>query len=166
MIKEQIQKLENIVDKEIDGYKNIEKLYADKKEMLIHGKVNDLFNIDAKITDTYKNINDCSEARKQMARNMEVQGFSLTDIINKIKTQDAEAAKKFEEKKEEVNVLAQNIFKLEKVNLELLKHGIHVTGKTMEIILKSVKPVTEEYNQKGKNITKNQLEMSSIVEEA
>ena len=34
-----------------------------------------------------------------MARNMEVQGFSLTDIINKIKTQDAEAAKKFEEKK-------------------------------------------------------------------
>ena len=29
--------------------------------MLIHGKVNDLFNIDAKITDTYKNINDCSK---------------------------------------------------------------------------------------------------------
>ncbi len=166
MIKEQIKELENIVNKEIDGYKNIRKLYADKREMLIHGKVNDLFDIDARISDTYKNINDCSEARKKMAQTMDIKNYSLTDIINKIKTQDEEAAKKFEAKKAEVSELAQNIFKLEKVNLELLKHGMHVTNKTLEIILKGIKPVTEEYNKQGKNITKKQLEMSSIVEEA
>ena len=133
MIKEQIKELENIVNKEIDGYKN---------------------------------INDCSEARKKMAEIMDIKNYSLTDIINRIKTQDEEAAKKFEAKKAEVSELAQNIFKLEKVNLELLKHGMHVTNKTLEIILKGIKPVTEEYNKQGKNITKKQLEMSSIVEEA
>ena len=94
------------------------------------------------------------------------QFIQVSNIINKIKTQDEEAAKKFEAKKAEVSELAQNIFKLEKVNLELLKHGMHVTNKTLEIILKGIKPVTEEYNKQGKNITKKQLEMSSIVEEA
>lgn len=38
MIKEQIQQLETIIDKEIDGYKNIEKLYADKKNCLYTAK--------------------------------------------------------------------------------------------------------------------------------
>jgi len=50
--------------------------------------------------------------------------------------------------------------------MELLKHGMHVTNKTLEIIIKGLKPITNEYNGKGENITKNQLEMSSIVEEA
>ena len=50
--------------------------------------------------------------------------------------------------------------------MELLKHGMHVTNKTLEIILRGLKPITEEYNKNGKNITKDQLEMSSIIEEA
>ena len=40
MIQEQILTLENIIDKEIDGYKNIEKLYLDKKEILISTTMN------------------------------------------------------------------------------------------------------------------------------
>ena len=64
MIKEQIQQLETIIDKEIDGYKNIEKLYADKKELLVHGKASELFDVDAKIQNLYKNISNLSDARK------------------------------------------------------------------------------------------------------
>ena len=48
MLKEDITKLENIVDKEIDGYKHIEKLYVDKKEILMRGKGTDLYDIDSK----------------------------------------------------------------------------------------------------------------------
>ena len=166
MIKEQIQQLETIIDKEIDGYKNIEKLYADKKELLVHGKASELFDVDAKIQNLYKNISNLSDARKNVTKAMEIPTFSLTDIINKIKDKDEEAAKKLESKKEEVKQLAQRIFELEKVNMELLKHGMHVTNKTLEIIIKGLKPITNEYNGKGENITKNQLEMSSIVEEA
>ena len=62
--------------------------------------------------------------------------------------------------------MAKKIFELEKVNAELLKHGMHVTNKTLEIIIKGIKPVTQEYNHNGKNIAKEQFEMSSIVEEA
>ncbi len=166
MIKEQIQKLENILDSEINEYKNIEKFYIDKKEILVRGKGTDLYDLDNKITNTFKNISQLSEERKNMSQSMDIPTFSMTDIINKIKTQDSEAAKKFEQKKLEVNTLAQKIFELERTNLELLKHGIYVTNKTIEVMLKGVKTVTKEYNQKGQNIAKEQLEMSSIIEEA
>lgn len=101
MITENIEKLENIIDTEIKGYKNIEKLYTDKKEILIHGKGTDLFAIDEKITDEYKNISSCAEARKNLSKTMNIPTFSMTDIINNLKETDAIAAKKFEEKKKQ-----------------------------------------------------------------
>lgn len=166
MIKEKIQELENLIDKEIDGYKNIEKLYTDKKEILVHGKGTDLYDLDAKIVDTYKKISDLSEARKSVTKSMDIPTFSITDIINKIKNTDEQAAKKFEAQKALVNELAQRIFKLEKINLELTKHGIYLTNKTIEAMLKGASAVNKEYNQKGRNISNEQLKMSSIVEEA
>ena len=166
MIQEQIKTLENVIDKEIDGYKNIEKLYVDKKEILVKGKSTELFDVDAKIVDTYKSINSYSEMRKNISKALNMPTFSLTDIINNIKEQDAQAAQNLEKKRDEVKELSHRIFELEKINMELLKHGMHVTNKTLEIILRGLKPITEEYNKNGKNITKDQLEMSSIIEEA
>jgi ATP phosphoribosyltransferase len=106
MLQEQIKKLENIIDEEITGYKNIEKLYADKKEILIKGKGNDLINIDAKIMNTFKSINSLSEARKDMSLSMNIPTHSMTDIINYIRKQETEAASKCEKKIEIVNTLA------------------------------------------------------------
>ena len=166
MKQEQIKLLENIIDKEIDGYKDIAKLYADKKEILIHAKATELFNVDEEIKNVYKRINNLSNERKKITVAMQMPTFSLTDIINRIKEEDKETAQKFEQKREQVQTLAKNIFELEKVNLELIKHGTHVTNKTLEIIIKGLKPITNEYNQNGKNITKEKLEMSSIIEEA
>lgn len=166
MIQEQIKTLENIIDKEIDGYKNIEKLYIDKKEILIHGKGTDLYEVDTKIVDTYKSINNLSETRKNITKALDVPTFSMTDLINKIKEQDAQAAEKFEKKKETVKELAHKIFELERINTELVKHGIYLTNKTIEAMLKGVSTITKEYNQKGQNISNEQLEMSSIIEEA
>lgn len=166
MMNEQIKELEKIIDKEIDGYKNIEKLYTDKKEILVNGKSTDLFDIDAQIQNTYKNLFGLSEIRKNITKKMNIPSFSLTDIINSVKQQDETAAKNIEDKKTKVSELAHRIFELEKVNMELIKHGMFVTNKTLEIIIKGLQPITNEYNQRGENITKNQLEMSSIIEEA
>ena len=166
MITKQIKELENLIDKEIDGYKNIEKLYTDKKEILIKGKATDLYDVDAKIINTYKTISDLSEARKNVTKSLDIPTFSITDIINKIKNTDEQTAKKLEQKKAEVNELAKRIYKLEKINIELTKHGLLLTGKTIEAILKGVTTVNNEYNAKGQNITDDRLKMSSIVEEA
>ena len=166
MLKEDITKLENIVDKEIDGYKNIEKLYVDKKEILMRGKGTDLYDIDSKIINAYKNLNDLTEVRKTITKAWNIPTFSMTDLINFVKKEDVVAAENFAKKKEEVSTLAKKIFELERTNLELVKHGIFLTNKTIEAMLKGVSSVTKEYNRKGQNISKEQLEMSSIIEEA
>lgn len=166
MIKEQIKTLENLIDREIDGYRNIEKLYVDKKEILIHGKGTDLYDVDSKIVNTYKNLNDLSDKRKTITKSLNIPTFSMTDLINNIREQDIQTAENLEQKRVEVKELAQKIFQLEKVNIELVKHGIHMTNKSIEIILNGASAITKEYNQKGQNISKEQLEMSSIIEEA
>lgn len=166
MITKQIKELENIIDKEIDGYKKIEKLYIDKKEILVHGKGTDLYDVDTKIVNTYKKINDLSEARKSVTKSMDIPTFSMTDIINKIRKTDEQTAQVFEEKKAVVNELAQKIFQLERTNIELTKHGIYLTNKTIEAMLKGVSSVNKEYNQKGQSLANERLEMSSIIEEA
>ena len=73
---------------------------------------------------------------------------------------------RFEQKKKDINELSKRITKLEKLNLELTKHGINMTNKTLEAILRSVTISTNEYDKRGKNIAGEHLEMSSIVEEA
>ncbi len=163
---QQIKELENLIDKEIDGYKNIEKLYTDKKEILIKGKATELYDVDAQIVNTYKTISDLSEARKNVTRALDIPTFSITDAINKIKNTDEKTAQKLAQKKAEVNELAKRIYKLEKINIELTKHGLLLTGKTIEAMLKGVTGVNDEYNAKGRNITDDRLKMSSIVEEA
>ena len=110
-------------------------------------------------------LHNAFETRQKLTKAMDIPTSSMTDIINKIKEQDKAAAEKLESKKQEVNELAQRLYKLENTNMELLKHGMHVTNKTLEIIIRGLKPITNEYNQRGQNITKDQLEMSSIVEE-
>lgn len=161
-----ILSLEKIVEEEISGYEKIEKLYMDKKEILIRGKSDDLLNIDSKILNTFQNINKIAMKRVGILNELDIKTPNMSAIIEFANKNNPEIAKRFEEKKKIINELSSNISKLEKLNLELTKHGINITNKTLEAILKSLTVTTNEYNQRGQNIAGEHLEMSSIVEEA
>ena len=132
MLKEDITKLENIVDKEIDGYKHIEKLYVDKKEILMRGKGTDLYDIDSKIVNAYKKLNDLTEVRKTITKAWNIPTFSMTDMISFVKKEDVVAAEKFTKKKEEVSTLAKKIFELE--NIETKDLSYLVNSRTLAIL--------------------------------
>lgn len=161
-----IENLEKYIDEEITGYKDIEKLYIDKKEILVHGKSNDLLNIDSRILNTLQSINNVVSKRVDLLLKLNIKKPNMSEIINYLKETQPTAVSRFEEKKKVINDLSKKISKLEKLNLELTKHGINMTNKTLEAILKSVTVTTKEYDQRGKNISGENLEMSSIVEEA
>lgn len=161
-----IRNLENYIDEEITGYKEIEKLYMDKKEILIYGKSNDLLNIDSQILKTLQGINNTVSKRVGLLSKLNIKKPNMSEIINFLTQNDPSSVERFKEKKRVINELSQKISKLEKLNLELTKHGINMTNKTLEAILKSVTVSTNEYDQRGKNISGENLEMSSIVEEA
>ena len=161
-----IQELEKYIDEEIYSYKEMEKLYTDKKEILIHGKSDDLLNIDALILNTLKSVNNTVTKRVGLLSKLNISKPNMSEIINFLKQNEPSAVERFEQKKKDINELSKRITKLEKLNLELTKHGINMTNKTLEAILRSVTISTNEYDKRGKNIAGEHLEMSSIVEEA
>lgn len=161
-----VQDLEKYIDEEINCYKEIKNLYTDKREILIHGKSDELFNVDARILNTLKSANNTVAKRIGLLSKLNIKKPNMSEIINFLRQKEPSAVERFEEKKREINELSKSIAKLEKLNLELTKHGINMTNKTLEAILKSVTISTNEYDKRGKNIAGENLEMSSIVEEA
>ncbi len=161
-----IVELEKYIDEEISGYQTMEKLYTDKREILIHGKSDELLNIDALILKTLKSVNNTVTKRVGVLSKLNIKKPNMSEIIKFLRQNEPSAVERFEEKKKQINELSKKISKLEKLNLELTKHGINMTNKTLEAILKSVTISTNEYDKRGKNIAGENLEMSSIVEEA
>ena len=161
-----IVELEKYIDEEISGYETMEKLYTDKREILIHGKSDELLNVDALILNTLKSVNNTVTKRVGVLSKLNIKKPNMSEIIKFLRQNEPSAVERFEEKKKQINELSKKISKLEKLNLELTKYGINMTNKTLEAILKSVSISTNEYDKRGKNIAGENLEMSSIVEEA
>ena len=80
-----IQELEKYIDEEIYSYKEMEKLYTDKKEILIHGKSDDLLNIDALILNTLKRVNNTVTKRVGLLSKLNISKPSMSEIINFLK---------------------------------------------------------------------------------
>ena len=90
---------------------------------------------------------------------------SLSEIIGLLRTKDPESVPRFEQKQKTVRELSKKISELERANLELTKHGLQFTNKTLEAILKGASLNNQEYNEHGKSVQAELPEMSSIVED-
>ncbi|HIU85594.1 TPA: flagellar export chaperone FlgN [Candidatus Spyradomonas excrementavium] len=161
----EILELENLIDSEIEQYKTIEKLYVEKKEILLHAKSDELLKIDAKILDVVQNISNISAKRKEVSEKLGIMTPSLSEIIGLLRTKDPESVPRFEQKQKTVRELSKKISELERANLELTKHGLQFTNKTLEAILKGASLNNQEYNEQGKSVQAELPEMSSIVED-
>jgi hypothetical protein len=165
-MQEQILELESLINQEIEEYKNIEKLYIDKKEILIKADGEKLLGIDSLILDAVQNVNNISTKRKSLSEKMNIMTGSMSEIIGFVKSKDKTMAQRFEEKKKEINRLSERLADLDRVNAALAQHGIQLTNKTLEVILKGLAVPNQEYNKHGQSVSPEQPEMSSIVEEA
>ena len=87
----EILELENLIDSEIEQYKTIEKLYVEKKEILLHAKSDELLKIDAKILDVVQNISNISAKRKEVSEKLGIMTPSLSEIIGLLRTKDPES---------------------------------------------------------------------------
>ena len=161
----EILELENLIDSEIEQYEQIEQLYIEKKEILLHAKSEELLKIDAKILDVIQNISNISAKRKEISEKLGIKTPSLSEIIGLLRTKDPESVPRFEQKQKTVRELSERIAKLEKSNPELTKHGLQFTNKTLEAILKGASLSNQEYNAHGQSVQAELPEMSSIVED-
>lgn len=160
-------KFKEVVDEEIQAYESLEELYKIKQSILVQGKSDVLWDIDAQIVAKTNNIKELTQKRKEIARYLGNEDFTMSEIIEKAKEANNTLADKLQTQKTKLNILSKSLILLENTNMTLIKHGLTMVGKTLDIIVGLILPQmqTGQYNSSGQSITSDKSMISSIVEE-
>ena len=158
-------KFMNVIDEEIEAYESLGELYDIKQSILIQGKSDALWDVDAQIITKADNIKALSTKRKEVAGYLGDENYTLSEIIEKAKIADKNIANNLEGKRTKIKLLIKSLSLQEKTNMTLIKHGLIMVGKSMEIFISAFSPHTSHYNKDGKNIESYENHISSIIEE-
>lgn len=163
---ESLVKFKEVVDEEISAYEALSELYKIKQTLLVQGKSDALWDIDAQIIDRANNIKEINAKRKDIATYLGNENLTMTEAIEKAKEANDAIADSLQEQKNKIRVLSKSLTIQEKTNLTLIKHGLTMVGKTLDIIVGTLMPQsTGQYNKSGQSITTDKSLISSIVEE-
>lgn len=161
-----LEQFKETIDKEIQEYEAMEELYKLKQAVLVQGRSDALWDVDAKIVDKINNIKTIANERKTVAKYLGDENLTMTDAIERAKFSNEALAKKLQSQKAKLNVLSNSISLYEKTNMDLIKHGLTMAEKTMSMIVSIVAPQPNQYDRSGKNLSNDKMQISSVVEEA
>lgn len=156
-----------IIDEEIQAYESLGDLYEVKQSILVQGKSDALWDIDAQIISRTDNIKELNKKRKEIARYLGNENFTISEIIDKAKEANDTIAGKLETQKNKLRILAKSLVLQEDTNMTLVKHGLTTVGKTLDIIVGALMPQMQsgQYNNLGQSIKSDKSLISSVVEE-
>lgn len=162
-----IVKFKDIIDEEIQAYESLGKLYEIKQSLLVQGKSDALWDIDAQIVERAENIREIDKKRKEVARYLGNEDLTMSEIIEKAKQANDPLVDKLETQKTKLRILAKSLSLQEDTNMTLIKHGLTMVGKTLDIIVGALLPQVQvgQYNKSGQSIKSDKSLISSIVEE-
>ena len=162
-----LYKFKEVVDEEIEAYESLGELYEIKQSFLVQGKSDNLWTIDAQIVSQADNIRQINLKRKEVAGYLGNEDLTMSEAIEKAKQINDTLANNLQTQKTKIKILARSLTLQEKTNITLIKHGLTMVGKTIDIIVGALVPhVAGQYDKKGQNIENDKSLISSIVEEA
>lgn len=161
-------KFKDVIDEEINAYEALGELYKIKQSVLIQGKSDALWDIDAQILAKADDIRELNQKRRNVAKYLGNEDFTMSDVIEKARAANDKIVEKLEGQKLKLRILAKSLSLQEDTNMTLVKHGLAMVGKTLDIIVGALMPQVQasQYNKKGKNVESDKSLISSVVEEA
>jgi hypothetical protein len=161
-----LTKFQEVVDEEIKAYEKLGELYKLKQSILIQRKVDILWDVDAQIIKEAEDIKFINQKRKNVGKYLGDENITLSAVIEKARKSNEDLAKKMENQKTKLKILSKSLVLQEKTIMTLIKHGLVMVGKTLDIIIGVISPHSKQYDQKGHNIDMDKSMISSIIEEA
>ena len=158
-------KFQEVIDEEIKAYEKLGELYKLKQSILVQRKVDALWDVDAQIIKEAEDIKSINKKRKDVGKYLGDENITLSAVIEKARKSNDDLANKMENQKTKLKILSKSIALQEKTIMTLIKHGLVMVGKTLDIIVGVISPHSKQYNQKGHNIDMDKSMISSIVEE-
>ncbi len=159
-------KFKEVVDEEIQAYEALGELYKIKQSILVQGKNDALWDIDAQIIDKAEIIKEVTQKRKEVAKYLGNEDITLSEVIEKAKNSNNDLADKIISQQSKLKIISKSLALQEKTIITLVKHGLIMVGKTLDIIAGVVLPHSKQYNKKGQNTEMDKSLLSSVVEEA
>lgn len=161
-------KFKEIVDEEIQAYESLGELYCTKQSILVQGKSDALWDIDAQIMTEADKIKEINKKRKEVAKYLGDENLSMSAIIEKAKAADNSMVENFESQRTKLRILAKSISLQETTNMTLTQHGLTMVSKSLDIIAGALLPQVQkgQYNKSGKRIEADKSLISSVIEEA
>lgn len=159
-------KFKEVIDEEIQAYELLGELYTMKQSILVQGKSDALWDIDAQILSKTDKIKEINQKRKEIAKFLGNENLTMSDIIEKAKSANNVLADKLQTQKTKLQILAKSLTLQEDTNMTLVKHGLTMVGKTLDIIVSAIMPQVQggQYNRSGKSIERDKSLISSVVE--
>ena len=133
-------KEDNLTGKLIETYESLVELQKEKKRILEKHEIDKLGSIDERILSLYNRATIIADKRESVKPN--------------------------DEEKKKIKALYQEISKLENLNQALIKYSLNLINNIFEGIMKIASVKTTEYTRDGKSTKTDELNLSSIVEEA
>ena len=133
-------KEDNLTEKLIETYENLVELQKEKKRILEKHEIDKLGSIDERILSLYNRATIIADKRDFVKPN--------------------------DEERKKIKSLYQEISKLESLNQALIKYSLNLINNIFEGIMKIASVKTTEYTKDGKSAKTDDLNLSSIVEEA
>lgn len=133
-------KEENLTEKLIETYESLVELQKEKKRILEKHEIDKLGSIDERILSMYNRATLIADKREFVKPN--------------------------DEEKKRIRSLYQEISKLENLNQALIKYSLNLINNIFEGIMKIASVKTSEYTRDGKSTKMDEMQLSSIVEEA
>ena len=164
-MKEQFQRLINILDKEIEAYEKLKDLFEEKKELLKKAKSDDLGVVDNKILAQNEVIVKLNNMRKTLSMEMLNKDASMSEFIELAEVHQPDQKEALLLRKVKICNILDQLVLLNNQNVELIKHGIIITDKMLETIINAFAPQGSIYNGAGKTTDTRDLDMWTINEE-
>ena len=164
-MKEQFQKLINILDKEIEAYEKLKDLFEEKKELLKKAKSDDLGVVDNKILAQNEVIVKLNNMRKTLSMEMLNKDASMSEFIELAEAHAPDQKEALLLRKVKICNNFEQLALLNNQNVELIKHGMIITNKMLETIINAFAPQGSIYNGAGKTTDTQDLNMWTINEE-
>lgn len=155
-----------IIDEEILAYEELGELYKVKQSILVNRQCDALWDIDAQIVQRAEVIRELNKKRKEVAKYLGNEEITLSEVIEKARAVNETLAANFQTQKQKIGILSKSISLQEKTNVALVKHGLAMVERTMDIIFNAVAPQQQQYDKSGHNIKSDENLISSVMEEA
>jgi len=166
-VNEVLIEFKDVIDEEIQAYETLGNLYNVKQSLLVQGKSDELWDVDAKIVESADYIKSLNSKRKIVAGYLGDENLTMSEIIEKAKAENDVIYEKLQQQQVKLKILAKSLNLQEKTNMTLIQHGLTMVGKTLDIIVSALMPQAQgQYDKAGHSVQSDKSLISSIVEEA